>query len=116
MISKFAVSKVLELVELCSEKRRHCRWVNLDDFRNACDSWEIGRKEACAALRWLEQRNYLLVMIRGEDDTITDIVITPGRFRCNHCRLMISSRQDWEDHLPACLRQQEKMRKLGIHA
>jgi hypothetical protein len=116
MINKFVVSKVLELVELCSEKRRHCRWVNLDDFRNACDSWEIDRKDAYGALRELEGKNYLLTMTRGEDDTITDIVITPETFRCNHCRLVVSSRQDWEDHLPDCLRQQAKMRRLGIFA
>jgi hypothetical protein len=50
MISKFAVSKVLQLVELCAEQRRRCRWVNMYDFRNALDSWEIGRKDAHAAL------------------------------------------------------------------
>jgi hypothetical protein len=68
MISKFAVSKVLELVELCAERRRRCQWVNMDDFRNACESWEIGRKEAHDALRELEQKNYLLTMTSGEDE------------------------------------------------
>jgi hypothetical protein len=67
----FIVHKVSELVELCADQRRHCRWVNLDDFRNALDSWEIGGKEAYAALRELERRNYLLTMTRLEDDVIT---------------------------------------------
>ena len=116
MISKFAVSKVLELVELCAEQRGRCRRVNMEDFRNALDSWEIGRKEAYAALRGLEQSNYLLTMTRGEDDEITDIVITPPIYRCPDCRLMVSSRLDWEDHLPDCLRQREKMRRLGLIA
>ena len=75
--SDFIVRKVWELVELCAEQRRHCRWVNMEDFRNALDSWEIGRKDAYAALLELEQGNYLLTMRRGEGDTITDIVITP---------------------------------------
>ena len=114
MISKFAVSKVLELVELCAEQRGRCRRVNMEDFRNALDSWEIGRKEAYAAQRGLEQSNYLLTMTRGEDDEITDIVITPPAYRCPDCRLMVSSRLDWEDHLPDCLRQQAKMRRLGL--
>jgi hypothetical protein len=116
MISRFVVNKVLELVELCAEQRRHCRWVNMENFRSARDSSETGRAEAYAALRELEQRNYLLAMTRGDDDTITDIVITPERFRCHHCRLMVSSRLDWEDHLPDRLRQQTKMRRLGILA
>lgn len=116
MMSKFVVRKVLELVELCSEKRGRCRRVNMENFRNALDSWEIGRKEAYAALRELEQGIYLLTMMRGEDDTITDIVITPPTYRCNHCRLMISSRQDWEDHLPDCLHQREKLHRLGLLA
>jgi hypothetical protein len=85
---RFIIRKVWELVQLCSDQRRRCRWVNLADFRDALDSWEIGRKEAYAALRELERRNYLLTMTRGDDDTITDIVITPERFRCNHCRLV----------------------------
>src|ERR1017187_9831794 len=114
MISKFAVSKVLELVELCAERRRRCQWVNMVDFRAAVDSWQIDRKEAHAALRELEQRNYLLTMTRGEGDEITDIVITPPTYRCHACRLVVSSRQDWEDHLPACLRQRKKLRRLGI--
>lgn len=116
MISKFTVSKVLELVELCSEKRRHCRWVNLAEFRDALDSWEIDRKDAYTALRELERRNYLLAMTRGEDDEITDITLTPPIYRCPDCRLMVSSRQDWEDHLPGCLRQREKLRRLGLIA
>jgi hypothetical protein len=116
MISKFAVSKVLELVELCAEQRRHCRWVNMEDFRNALDSCEIGRKDAYCALRELEQGIYLLTMTRGEDDEITDIVITPPTYRCHACRLIVSSRQDWEDHLPDCLRQQDKLRIYGILA
>jgi hypothetical protein len=112
----FIVRKVWELAELCAEQRRRCRWVNLDDFRSALDGWEIGRKEAYAALRELERENYLLTMTRGEDDEITDIILTPTTYRCADCRLVISSRLDWEDHLPGCLRQQEKMRKLGILA
>ena len=55
MISKFAVSKVRQLVELCAEQRRRCRRVNMHDFRNACNSWEIGRQEAYAALRGLDR-------------------------------------------------------------
>lgn len=110
----FIVWKVWELVELCAEKPRRCRRVNMEDFRNACDSWEIGRKEAYAALRGLEQRNYLLTITRGEADEITDIVITPPTYRCPDCRLMVSSRQDWEDHLPDCLLQQKKLRRVGI--
>jgi hypothetical protein len=86
------------------------------DFRLALDSWEIDRKDAYGALRELEQGIYLLTMTRAEDDTITDIVITPPVYRCPECRLMVSSRLDWEDHLPDCLRQQAKMRKLGILA
>lgn len=31
-------------------------------------------------------------------------------------RLLISSRQDWEDHLPAHLRQREKLRPIGLIA
>jgi hypothetical protein len=80
----------------------------MGDFHNALDSWEIGRKEAYAALRELERRNYLLAMARGEGDEITEIVITPPTYRCHACRLVVSSREDWEDHLPACLRQREK--------
>jgi hypothetical protein len=112
----FIVRKVWELVELCAEQRKHCRWVNIEDFRNACDGWEIDREEANAALRELERRNYLLTMNRGEDDTITDVVITPPTYRCPDCRLVISSRLDWEDHLPACLRQRRKLRRLGLIA
>lgn len=112
--SRFIVRKVWELVELCAEQRGRCRWVNMNDFRDALDSGEIGRKDACGALRELERRNYLLAMTRGDDDEITDIVITPERFRCHECRLVISSRLDWEEHLPDCLRQQEKMRRLGL--
>jgi hypothetical protein len=116
MICKFVVSKVLELVELCAEKRGRCRWVNMHDFRDALDSWEISRKEAYAVLRELERRNYLLTMTRGEEEEITDIVITPETFRCNHCRLVVSSRLDWEDHLPVCRHQQEKLRRFGLIA
>jgi hypothetical protein len=88
----------------------------MDDFRNALDSWQIDRNEAYAALRELERENYLLTMTRGEGDEITDIVITPKSFRCNHCRLVVSSRLDWKDHMPACRRQQAKMRRLGLIA
>jgi hypothetical protein len=116
MISIFAVRKVWELVELCADQRRRCRWVDLDDFRNAVDSWQIGRKEAYAVLRELERRNYLLTMTSGEDDDITDIVITPPIYRCHGCRLIVSSREDWEDHLPDCRRQQKKMWRLGLIA
>ena len=112
--SVFIVRKVWELVELCAERRRRCQWVNMDDFRNACESWEIGRKEAYAGLWELERRNYLLTMNRGEDGEITGIVVTPPTYRCHRCRLMVSSRQDWEDHLPDCLRQQKKMRRIGV--
>jgi hypothetical protein len=56
--SSFIVRKVWELVELCAELRRRCRWVNMEDFRNACDSWQIDRKDAYSALRVLEQMNY----------------------------------------------------------
>ena len=110
----FVVRKVWELVELCAEQRRHCRWVNMEDFCNALDSWQIGRKDASSALRELEQGIYLLTMTRGEDEEITDIVITPPTYRCSECRLMVSSRLDWEDHLPVCRRQQAKMRRLGL--
>jgi hypothetical protein len=110
----FIVRKVWELVELCAEKRGRCRWVNMHDFGNALDSWEIDRKRAYAALRVLEQKNYLVTMTRAEDDEITNIVITPPTYRCIECRLMVSSRQDWEDHLPDCLRQQEKLRRIGL--
>ena len=112
----FIVRKVWELVELCAEQRRHCRRVNMYDFRNGLDNWEIGRKESYAALRVLEERNYLLTMTRGEDDEITAIIITPPIYRCADCRLVVSSRQDWEDHLPDCLGQQEKMRRFGLLA
>jgi hypothetical protein len=114
--SRFIVRKVWELAGLCAERRRRCRWVNLDDFRNAIDGWEIGRKQAYGALLELEQENYLLTMRRCQDDEITDIVITPPTYRCPECRLVISSRLDWEDHLPDCLRQQAKMRRLGLIA
>jgi hypothetical protein len=110
----FIGRKVWELVELCAEKRGRCRWVNMHDFGNALDSWEIGRKELYASLRGLEKRNYLLTMTRGEDDEITDIVITPATYRCPDCRLMVSSRLDWEDHIPDCLRLQEKLRRIGL--
>jgi hypothetical protein len=111
--SIFIVCKIWELVEVCSEKRRRCRWVNLAEFRNALDCWQIGRKEAYAALRELEQRRYLLAMTRGEDDEITEIVITPPIYRCPDCRLMVTSCIDWEDHLPDCLREREKLRRIG---
>ena len=55
-------------------------------------------------------------MPRGEDDEITDIILTPPIYRCPECRLMVSSRLDWEDHLPDCRRQQEKMRRFGLIA
>src|SRR5450631_2209927 len=89
---RFTIRKVWELVELCAERRRRCQWVNMVDFRAAVDSWEIDRKEAHAALRELERKNYLLAMTRGEDDEITEIVITPPQYRCPDCRLMVSSR------------------------
>jgi hypothetical protein len=57
-----------------------------------------------------------LTMARGEDDEITDIVITPPTYRCPECPLMVSSRQDWEDHLSDCLRQREKLRRSGMLA
>jgi hypothetical protein len=110
----FVVRKVWELVELCAGQRKRGRWVNMDDFHNALESWEIGSKEANAGLLELEQRNYLVTMNREDDDEITDIIITPPQYRCPDCRLMVSSRQNWEDHLPDCRRQQAKMRKLGI--
>jgi hypothetical protein len=47
-------------------------------------------------------------------EPITAIIITPPIYPCSDCRLMVSSHQDWEDHLPDCLRQREKMRKLGM--
>ncbi len=101
----FVVRKVWELVELCADqRRRRCRWVNLPEFRDALDSWQIGRKEAYAALRELEGRNYLLTMTRGEDDEIADIILTPPTYRCHACRLIVSSRLDWEDDLPGCPR------------
>lgn len=111
---RWVVRKVWELVELCAEERKRGRWVNMADFHNALDCWEIGRKEANAALRQLEQGNYLLAMCRGEDDEITDIIITPPTYRCPDCRLMVSSRRDLEDHWPDCLRQQAKLRRLGL--
>ena len=113
---RFIVRKVWELVELCADQRRHCRWVNMVDIRNALDSWEIGLKEANAALLELEQKNYLLTMTSGEDDKITAIIITPPIYRCPDCRLMVSSRLDWEDHLPDCLHQRRKLRRLGLLA
>jgi hypothetical protein len=112
----FIVRKDLELVELCAERRMRCRWVNMQDFRNALDSWEIGRKEAYAALGELERKNYLLTMTRGVDDDVHDIVITPPTYRCPVCHLMVSSRLDWEDHLQDCLRQREKLRRFGLIA
>ena len=108
--------KIWELVELCAEQRGRIRKVNLAEFHEALDSWEIGRKDAYAALEELEQRNYLLAMTPIDGDTIGDILITPERFRCNHCRLVVSSRLDWEDHLPDCLRQQAKMHRLRLIA
>src|ERR1700739_3149313 len=89
----WVVRKVWELVGLCAEQRIRGRWVNMYDFCHALDSWEIARKDAYAALRELERRNYLLTMTRGEDDEITDIVITPPVYRCPDCRLMVSSRE-----------------------
>jgi hypothetical protein len=88
--SHFIVRKVWELAGLCAERRRRCRWVNMKHFRDALDSWEIGRKTAYAVLRELERRNFLLAMTRQEEEDITDIVITPETFRCNHCRLVVS--------------------------
>ena len=114
--SPFLLRKTWELVELCADQRRHCRWVNLDEFRNALDSWEIGRKEAYSVLRELEQKNYLASMANVEDHEITEIVITPPTYRCHECRLIVSSRSDWEDHLPNCLRQRAKMERLGLIA
>jgi hypothetical protein len=81
----FVLRKVWELVELCAEKRRRCRWVNMEDFRNALDGWEIGRKDVYAALRELERENYLLTMTRGEDDEVMDIIITPPTYRRSCC-------------------------------
>ena len=107
------VRKVWELVELCAEKPRRCRRVNMESFHNACDGWDIGRKEVYAALHELERSNYLLTMVRGDDDEITDIVITPPTYRCSDCRLIVSSRQDWVEHLPDCLRQRKKLRRVG---
>jgi hypothetical protein len=94
-------------------RRETGRWVNKHDFRNALDSWVIGKKDAYAVLRDLEQRNCLSTMTRGRDDEKTDIVITPESFRCLECRLVVSSRQEWEIHLPDCRHQLEKMRRLG---
>jgi hypothetical protein len=110
----FIVRKVWEFVDQCAEKRGRCRWVKMHDFRDALDSWEIGRNNAYAALRGLERNNYLLTMTRGEDDELTDIVITPPTYRCHECRLMVSSRRDWEDHLPDCLRQREKLQRIRL--
>ena len=73
-----------------------------------------GRKRTPPCVGSIERKIYLLTMTPGEEEEITDIVITPETFRCNHCRLVVSSRLDWEDHLPACLRQREKLRRLGL--
>ena len=61
----FTVRKVWELVELCAERRRRCRSVNMHDFRNALDSWEIGRKEVYAACGSWSRKTCLLTMTRG---------------------------------------------------
>jgi hypothetical protein len=73
--STFNIRKVWELVGHCAEQRAHGHWVNMGDFHNALDSWEIGRKEADATIQDLEHQNYLLTMTSEEDDEITDIVI-----------------------------------------
>jgi hypothetical protein len=86
------------------------------DFCNALDAWQIGWKKAYAALAVLEQRNILLTMTRREDGEISEIIITPATYRCHHCRLVVSSQLDWEDHLPDCRRQQARMRRLGLIA
>jgi hypothetical protein len=84
---------------------------------SASSNWlQCRGRQAYAVLRELERRNYLLTMTRGEEEEITDIVITPETFRCNHCRLVVSSRLDWEDHLPVCRHQQEKLRRFGLIA
>lgn len=111
--SEFILHKVRELIELCTEQRNRGRCVNMEAFGNALDSWEIGWKKALAALQDLEQQNYLLLMT-GDDGEISEIVITPPTYRCHNCRLLVSSRLDWEDHLPDCRRQQAKMRRLGL--
>lgn len=110
----FIVRKVWEFVEQCAEQRGRCRWVRMTDFWDALDSWGIGKEESYTALRQLEGRYYLVLMTRGEEGAITDIVITPETYRCPDCRLMVCSRQDLEDHLPDCLRQQAKLRRIGL--
>jgi hypothetical protein len=89
--SKFILRKLWELAQLCAEKRGRGRWINMRDFRDALDCSQIGWKEAHAGLSVLEQRNYLLLMTRGEDGEITDIAITPPTYRCHGCRLMVSA-------------------------
>jgi hypothetical protein len=42
----------------------------MEDFSNALDRWQIDRKDAYAALRALEQKNYLLTITCGEHDEL----------------------------------------------
>jgi hypothetical protein len=58
----------------------------------------------------------LLLWDSLEDDAVTNIVITAPIYHCSDCRLLVSNREDWEDHLPDCRRQQKKMWKLSILA
>ena len=77
----FHCPKGMGVCGLCAERRMRCRWVNMYALRNALDSWEIGRKEAYAALGELERKNYLLTMIRegGSEWALADELHAIGR-------------------------------------
>jgi len=108
VISRFVVSKVLEIAETCVDGSKKGWFVDMQQFRDAMDSQNFDSKEVREALAFLEARTYLITL-SDEDGHVTGISLVPEQYRCDFCRMWLNTRDDPEDHIERCLKQQKKI-------
>jgi hypothetical protein len=109
-LSKFVVNKVWEVAQTCVDENRKGWFVTMPEFRDAMDSLDFTSEEVGAALAYLELRTCLLAF-RNEEGHITGISLIPQRYQCDFCGMWLNTRDDPENHIELCLKQQNKIER-----
>jgi hypothetical protein len=108
--SKFLLKKVWEVAQNCVDEKKKGWSVKMEEFGDAMDALDFGRKQVREALEVLEYRE-LVITFADENDHLKAIGIVPQRYQCWHCNMWLDMQNDPEGHMELCLRRQKKIER-----
>lgn len=106
-------NRVLEAVlhELLEHVPNKKSGVVRQEFWEAIDPMDY--RERDEALSALQEQHRIDIFPQGEGERAM-IAVRPARVRCPDCRQWRPGSEDWDEHIDDCLRQRERLRKLGL--